>query len=127
MYPILSMIITYDSKSAITVTKKDDAFYYIKQYSLEEYNMTFEECIGGKDSYIKLKEIEQNSAGKEFGIIYNDDGVWFMRTFGKESRTQRQIDENEININDLIGIDDSTMCNEMFPDPFGNICWVNDD
>jgi hypothetical protein len=30
MYPIVSMIITYDSKLAITVTKKDDAFYYIK-------------------------------------------------------------------------------------------------
>tara|TARA_B110000285_G_C14966021_1_gene534117 strand:- start:390 stop:539 length:150 start_codon:yes stop_codon:yes gene_type:complete len=49
--------------------------------------MTFEECIGGKGSYIKLKELEQNSTGKEYAIIYNDDGVWFMRNFGKESRT----------------------------------------
>ena len=48
--------------------------------------MTFEECIGGKDSYIKLKEVEQNSAGNEYAIIYNDDGVWYMRTFGKVSR-----------------------------------------
>jgi len=59
MFPILSMLITYDSTRAITVTKEDDRFYYIKMYDLEEYNMTFEECIGGgKDSYIKFKEVE---------------------------------------------------------------------
>ena len=30
MYPIMSMIITYDSTKAITVTKKDDQNYYVK-------------------------------------------------------------------------------------------------
>lgn len=121
------MIITYDSTKAITVTKQDDSFCYIKMYDLEEYNMTFDECIGGEGRYIKFKEIEQNSAGKEFAALYNDDGVWYLRTFGKESRTKREIEENEIEINAMIGIDDSTMCNEMFPDPFGNCCWITDD
>ena len=35
MYPIVSMLITYDSTRALTVTKKDDRYYYIKMYDLE--------------------------------------------------------------------------------------------
>jgi hypothetical protein len=59
MYPIVSMIITYDSSKAITVTKRNDREYYIKQYDLESYDLTFEEKIGGgEDQYIKLKEVE---------------------------------------------------------------------
>ena len=59
MWPIVSMIITYDSSKAITVTKKDDREYYVKQYDLESYELTFEEKIGGgPEQYIKLKEVE---------------------------------------------------------------------
>jgi len=59
MYPIVSMIITYDSSKAVTVTKRNDREYYIKQYDLESYDLTFEEKIGGgEDQYIKLKEVE---------------------------------------------------------------------
>ena len=58
MYPIVSMLITYDSSRAVTVTKKDDRTYFIKMYGLESYEMTFEEKIGGApNSYIKLKEV----------------------------------------------------------------------
>lgn len=125
MYPIVSMLITYDSTRALTVTKKDDRTYFIKMYDLEEYHLMFEECIGGsKISYIKFKEVEQNGNGSEFAALYNDDGKWIMRTFGKETRTQEDIIENEININAIIGIDNSTMCNEMFPEPFGTCCFV---
>jgi len=59
MFPIISCIITYNSKSAITVTKKNEREYYVKQYCLESYKLTFEEKIGGgTDQYIKLKEVE---------------------------------------------------------------------
>ena len=59
MYPICSVMITYDSSKAITVTKKDDREYYIKMYSLESYDCVFEEKIGGEPTdYIKLKEVE---------------------------------------------------------------------
>jgi hypothetical protein len=59
MFPILSMLITYDSTKALTVTKEDDRNYYIKMYDLEAYDMSFEEKIGGTaDSYIKFKEVE---------------------------------------------------------------------
>lgn len=59
LYPIVSMIITYDSTKTITVTKNNDMEYYVKQYDLESYKMTFEEKVGGKSGqYIKLKEVE---------------------------------------------------------------------
>ena len=58
-YPIIDCIMTYNSKSAITITKKDDRMHIINQYSLETYEMTFEEILGGKpDSYIKVSQIE---------------------------------------------------------------------
>lgn len=50
--------------------------------------MTFEEKIGGKaGQYIKLKEVEQNSKGTKYAVVYNDDGVFYLRTFGKVTRT----------------------------------------
>lgn len=56
MYPIVSMIITYDSTRAVTVTKKDNWEYFVKMYDLETYDCMFEECFKG--TYIKLKEVE---------------------------------------------------------------------
>lgn len=57
-FPIISCMMTYNSRSAITVTKKDDREYWVKQYSLETNQMTFEEKFGGlPDSYIKMKEV----------------------------------------------------------------------
>ena len=59
MYPIVTCMITYDSKRAVTVTKKSDQEYWVKQYSLETYGLTFEEKVGGDPKqYIKLKEVE---------------------------------------------------------------------
>jgi hypothetical protein len=59
MYPICSVIISYDSTRAITVTKRNEKEYYIKMYDLETYEQTFEEKIGGlPENYIKLKEVE---------------------------------------------------------------------
>ena len=64
MYPIVTCIITYNSKSVLTVTRKSDREYYIKQYSLESYELTMAEMIGGEpDSYIKAKDVVQNSDG----------------------------------------------------------------
>jgi len=93
MYPICSMIITYDSTKAVTVTKANDREYFVKMYDLEMKGddlplPTFEERVGGgPDSYIKLKEVEQSSNGKKFAVCYNDDGIFYLRTFNKETRT----------------------------------------
>lgn len=128
LYPIISMIITYDSTKAVTVTRNNDKEYFIKQYDLESYKMTFEEKVGGKnDQYIKLKEIEQNKNGKKYAVVYNDDGVFYLRTFYKVSRTQDEIEKEELNINTLLGINNYTMCNATFPDPFINCAYITDD
>ena len=59
MYPIVHVNISYDSTRAITVTKKDDKEFWVKQYDLETYEQTFEEKIGGQpDSFIRTKEVE---------------------------------------------------------------------
>jgi hypothetical protein len=49
-------MITYDSRSAVTVTKKSDTEYFVEQFNLDNCSTTFVERIKGK--YIKLKEVE---------------------------------------------------------------------
>jgi hypothetical protein len=128
MYPIVSMIITYDSTKAITVTKRNDREYYVKQYDLESYEMTFEEKIGGGElQYIKLKEVEQAYNGKKYAIVYNDDGKFYIRSFKKETRSADDIKANETCFNDLLNLDNFTMCIQTFSDPFINCCFVTDD
>ena len=86
--PIISVMITYDSTTAVTVVKKNDREYWVKQYSLSDHSLTFEEMIGGTPtSYIKLKEVEQNATGSKFALTYLDDGIFRLRTFSKEKRT----------------------------------------
>ena len=126
-FPIVNCCITYNSKSAITVTMKDDREYYIKQHNLETYVTTFEEKIGGHpDSYIKCKEVEQNAEGNLFAVTYLDDGKFRLRTFGEKERTPEEIAENEVDINDLLGLNNHTMPINDFPDPFISCCFVND-
>ena len=111
-YPLVGMSISFDSTRALTVTKKDDKESYIKMYDLNTSELTFEEQIGGQpDQYVKVKEIEQNSKGNYYATVYIDDGKFFLRTFGKTTRTAEEIEENEVNINEMIGLDDYTIPN----------------
>ena len=50
-----------------------------------------------------------------------------MRTFGKVTRTQEEIESNEVNFNTLLGINNYTMCNQTFPDPFITCSFISDD
>jgi len=128
MYPICSVIISYDSTRAITVTKRNEKEYYIKMYDLESYLLTFEEKIGGEpDNYIKLKEVEQNSNGSKYAVAYFDDGKFRLRSFGKESRTDADIKSNELDINKLLSLDNWTMAIQGFPDPYITCCFIDDD
>jgi hypothetical protein len=128
MYPLINCCITYNSKSAVTVTSKSDREYWVKQYNLENYMITFEEKIGGNpDSYIKLKEVEQNPAGTIFAITYVDDGVFKLRTFGEKSRSAEEIKEEELNINEHLGLNNHTMPINNFPDPFIACTFIDDD
>ena len=121
------MLITYDSTRAVTVMKKNDYEVYIKMYNLETYEETFEEMIGGReDQYIKVKEVEQNSTGTMFAVVYFDDGYFRMRTFGKEQRDRSVIAEEEVDFNRIFGLDNYTMANADFADPFITCCFATD-
>lgn len=110
MYPITDCIITYDSTRAIVTMKRNDKEYFVKMYGLENYKLTFEERVGGEGSdYIKMKEVEQNSKGDKYAFVYFNDGKWMLRNFGKVKRTEEEIKQNELDINELVGIDNWTM------------------
>lgn len=57
----------------------------------------------------------------------HDDGKFKLRTFGKENRTEEEIQANEVSINELIDINDFTMPNEELSDPFINCCFISDE
>lgn len=125
---IVSMLITYDSTHTVAVTKNSDCLYFIKMFHLETYECTFEEKVGGSDeSYIKMKDIEQNASGSKFALAYIDDGNFKLRVFGKEPRTQEEIDKTQLNINEKIGINNFTMPISNFPEPFITCTFINDD
>jgi len=115
MYPIVSMNIAYDSSRVLTVTKKNDCESWVKMYSLKDFKLTFEEKVGGDESqYIKIQEIEQNSNGSQFAFVFSDDGKFRMRVFGRETRTEEEIENTEIRINEMFDIDTYTMTNDDF-------------
>lgn len=125
--PIVNCCITYNSKSAITVTKKDDREYWVKQHSLETYIDTFEEKVGnGKTSYIKLKEVEQNAKGTKFAIAYLDDGRFRIRIFGENNRNPEDIKGWELDVNEKLNMNNHTMPINDFPDPFISCVFVSD-
>ena len=59
MNPLVHIMMTYNSKYAVTVSKKSNREYWVKMYDLETYKMVFDEKVGGNpEDYIKLKEVE---------------------------------------------------------------------
>ena len=72
-----------------------------------------------------MKEVEQNSFGNGFAVVYSDDGKFRLRTFSTTERSDEEIQDNELKINEMFGINDYTMTNDDFPDPFINCCFIN--
>ena len=82
--------------------------------------------VGGKpDSYIKLKEVEQSPSGNFYAFVYLDDGKFRLRTFGDKTRTQEEIEEGELDINEQLDLDNYTMPIDNFPDPFITCAFIN--
>jgi len=128
MYPIVSCIISYDSTRSILVSKKDDREFWVRMYDLETYEKTFEELIGGKPtSYIRTKEVEQNSGGNKYAIVFIDDGKFYLRVFTKIGRPQAKCLAEDFDINKCLGINDYTMPIQGFPDPFITCSFITDD
>ena len=125
MFPIVTIMITYDSTRAITVTKKDEREYWVKMYDLESYEQTFEERISG--SFIRTKEVSQNSSGEKYAIVFIDDGNFRLRYFDKVERSEEEIQQQQVNINKLLGINNYTMPIYTFTDPFITCCFITDD
>jgi hypothetical protein len=94
-------------------------------YNINTMALEFKEVFKGR--YIKMKDVEQNLSATKFAVCYNDDGVFRLRTFGRDTRTQEEIDKTDINLNDLLGIDDWTMAVTNFPDPFITCCFLGND
>ena len=89
-----------------TVTKKDDTEWYVRSYNIDSRVMIQSECFKGK--YIKLKEIEQTEDGQFFAVAYIDNGAYKIRTFSDAKRSEAEINEEELNINEILEIDYST-------------------
>jgi hypothetical protein len=57
--------------------------------------------------------------------VYNNDGRFFLRTFGSKTRTEKEILNDEVDINEILKIDSYTMCNKDFSDPFATVCMIS--
>ena len=71
--------------------------------------------------------LSQNSNATRFALPYNDNGVFKFRSFGRDTRTPDVIKAEETNFNELLGLDDWTMCLTSTPDPFITCCFVTDE
>jgi len=121
---IVQARISRDSSRLLVVRKLKEKLWKITQYCLQTANETFDEEFAG--SYIKIDNIVQNMTGTKYGVICFDDGVWRIRTFGKEERTEAEIKASEINVNDLLGLDNWTMVDPATNYTFGSCCFVDD-
>ena len=126
-FPIVSCMITYDSTRTILVTKEDDTAYHIRQFSLTTQELVCTERYGGSaNSYIKMKDVEQNAVGDRYAIAYIDDGNFKLRVFDKEPRTEEQALAKELDINKELGLNDYTMPIDGFGDPYITCTFVTD-
>ena len=116
-YDIISVIISYDSKFAITVLYSSQKLYYIRLYSLES-DETTEYQITGK--YLKTHYVSQASDGSIFLLPYLDNGTFRLLVFNSE---QEFIN---VNINEMLDIDNSTVPVNGIHDPIINACFIDD-
>ena len=115
------MEISSQLTETIAVTKASERESLIKFFSLENKNVVYEQRIAG--DFIKVKEVEQNTNGRLFAVAFFDDGLFRVRIFDV-SLKNKEVDE--VKVNELIGLDRSTMVCPDFPDPYITCCWVDE-
>lgn len=71
--------------------------------------------------YIKAKQVVQNNAGNLYMIPYYDNGIFRLTVFNKDK------DLDEININEILKIDNTSRPNHGLPDPMMNACFIQND
>ena len=77
--------IARDSSRTLCCTRVNEKEFWIKMYNMETLELQFAEQILG--DYLKMKLCAQNSTATKFALVYNDNGVFKLRTFGRENRT----------------------------------------
>lgn len=116
------MIVNYTSTYAVAVLKKNEHQSFVHIYSLKTTDLLYELPVGEGNPIqcIKCYELEQNSDGTYFALCYNDDGKFYIKTFGidQEIRT--------FNCNERFGIDDYSMAITDFPDPFITCTFISE-
>jgi hypothetical protein len=115
------MAISSQKSEIITVDKASEKESQIKIYSLKTKNKVYQQKIFG--DFIKMKEAEQNPNGKIFAAAFFDDGLFRIRIFNTSLSAEKAY---EVKINELLGLDRSTMVISDFPDPFITCCWVDE-
>lgn len=115
-YDVISIIITHDSKQAITVLYQSDKLYYIRLYQLESDDMNEYKLMG---KHLKCYEVQQNSEGTIYMIPFLDAGVFRLMIF------DNNVVLSDIHINELLGIDSSTIAINGVHDPIINACFLD--
>ena len=118
-------MITNDSTSVFTVTKKNDEESWIRAYNIDTKQIVFEEQILG--TYVKIKELEQTDDAQLFAAAFIDDGAFKIRTFRKSTRSQAEIEEEELNLNEELELNGKTDVVFSLPDPFITCTFVGND
>ena len=115
-HDIVSAILTNDGSQIIYVLKVSDEEYQVVQMSAQLYTELSTRVLSGH--YIKAKQVVQNNAGNLYMIPYYDNGIFRLTVFNKDK------DLDEININEILKIDNTSRPNHGLPDPMMNACFV---
>jgi hypothetical protein len=118
-HDIVSMMLTHDSQRLIVVLQITDEHSQIRQYDTENFKVIWTYDIEGH--YIKAKEIVQNKFGILYCCPYMDNGVFHLLVFNRFDGILCNLD-----INEAIGIDDSTRPIDNFPNPLMGAAFTKD-
>jgi hypothetical protein len=115
---IVSVNLSHDQKLAIALLFAKKELFFIRMYNLDttEYNE-----IRIKGTYINAKEIEQRDDSLMFCLPFLNKGLFFILIFSQNKIL------DQVDVNTLLGIDDSTIPNENVQEPMINCCFKDDD
>ena len=70
--------------------------------------------------------MEECPNNKDYAVVYSDDGKFRLRILGRTTRNKEDIENTEVKFNEIFDLDDYTMVNDDFPDPFITCCWISE-
>jgi len=79
-------MMAYDTSRVLSVNKSSDAEYFVQHIGLKDKEIICKESFSGE--FIKVKDVQQNAAGTKYAVMFFDDGLFKIRTFGQETRNR---------------------------------------